>query len=139
MFGCAHRGMRPRRCKGHCRMMRLRSSPVERTRRIRLRRHDEPLLDRPEEIIVAAITCTRGQEPRSAVLVSTCMEYRGVEYALIQGLGRQVWKWSVSLDADRSATGQAATKAEAASQAERAIDRALALRKLRLVPPAGGT
>jgi hypothetical protein len=30
------------------------------------------------------------------------MEYRCVEYALIQGLGRQVWKWSVSLDADRS-------------------------------------
>ena len=23
MFGCARRGMRPRRCSGHCRMMRL--------------------------------------------------------------------------------------------------------------------
>ena len=67
------------------------------------------------------------------------MKYRGVEYALIQGLGRQVWKWSFSLNADPSTTGHAATKAEAASQAERAIDRALALKKLRLVPPAGGT
>jgi hypothetical protein len=71
-------------------------------------------------------TGTRGSEPRSAIPVSTGMKYRGVEYALIQGLGRQVWKWSISLDADHSATGQAATKAEAASQAERAIDRAQA-------------
>ena len=109
------------------------------TRKIGRRRHDEPPLDRLRAIIVAAVMCTRGSEPRSAIPVSTGMKYRGVEYALIQGLGRQVWKWSVSLDADRSATGQAATKAEAASQAERAIDRALALKKLRLVPPVGGT
>ena len=129
-----------RRCyKDHCRMTRSRSSRVVRTRKIKLRRHDERRSIGLRAIIVAAITCTRGSEPRSAILVSTSMEYRGVEYALIQGLGRQVWKWSVSLDADRSATGQAATKAEAASQAERAIDRALALKKLRLVPPVGGT
>jgi hypothetical protein len=32
-------------------------------------------------------------------------------------------------------TGQAATKSEAVTEAERAIDRALAPKKLRLVPP----
>jgi hypothetical protein len=107
------------------------------TKKIGRRRHDEPPLNRLRAIIVAAITCTRGSEPGRAILVSTSMEHRGVEYALIQGLGRQVWKWSVSLDGDRSATGQAATKAEAAAQAERAIDRALALKKLRLVKSCG--
>ena len=35
----------------------------------------------------------------------------------------------------KAATGQAATKAEAVAEAERAIDRALAPKKLRLVPP----
>jgi hypothetical protein len=44
-----------------------------------------------------------------------------------------VWKWQVAFD-NLSATGQAA---EAAAEAKRAIDRALAPKKLRLVPPGG--
>ena len=63
------------------------------------------------------------------------MKYREVDYIIEQGLGQQVWKWSVKLDADRSATGHEMTKAEAVRQAERAIDRAL---RLRLVLPHGG-
>jgi hypothetical protein len=63
------------------------------------------------------------------------MKYRGIEYSVVQGVGQHVWKWSVSLDTDRSTRGQAATKAEAVMEAERAIDRALAPKKLRLVPP----
>jgi hypothetical protein len=63
------------------------------------------------------------------------MKYRGLEYTIVQGIGRHVWKWSVAFDADHSASGQAMTKAEAVSEAERAIDRALAAKKLRLVPP----
>ena len=59
------------------------------------------------------------------------MEYRGIEYTVVQGIGRHIWKWSVAFDANHSATGQAATKA---SEAERAIDRALAPKKTRLVP-----
>jgi hypothetical protein len=47
-----------------------------------------------------------------------------------------LWKWSVSFDA-HSATGQAATKREAVTEAERAIDRALAVKKLRLVRRSG--
>ena len=42
---------------------------------------------------------------------------------------------SVAFDADHSEAGRAATKAEAISEAERAIDRALAPKKTRLVPP----
>ena len=68
------------------------------------------------------------------------MRYREVELSVVQGIGRQLWKWSVSFDSNHSATGQAATgqaatKREALAEAERAIDRALAPKKLRLVPP----
>ncbi len=63
------------------------------------------------------------------------MKHRDIEYTLVQGTGRHIWKWSVVLDGSRSAAGQAMTKAEAVSEAERAIDRALALKKMKLVPP----
>jgi hypothetical protein len=60
------------------------------------------------------------------------MEYLGVEYTIVQGIGRQLWKWAVSIDA-KPRTGQAATKSEA--EAERAIERALTSKKIRLVRP----
>jgi hypothetical protein len=41
------------------------------------------------------------------------MKHRGVQYTLVQGVGRHIWKWSVSFGADNPATGQPATKAEA--------------------------
>jgi hypothetical protein len=62
------------------------------------------------------------------------MRYRDIEYSLVQGLGRHLWKWSASV-ADVVITGQAITKSEAIKEAERAIDRALAPKKLRLVRP----
>jgi hypothetical protein len=62
------------------------------------------------------------------------MKYRDVEYTVVQGLGRQVWKWSVALGENASIKGQTATKAEAVAEAERKIDRTLAKKKLRLVP-----
>jgi len=58
------------------------------------------------------------------------MKYPGIEYTVVQGLGRQVWKWSVSLETGVPVKGQAAIKAEAVAEAERAIDRALAPKKL---------
>jgi hypothetical protein len=61
------------------------------------------------------------------------MRYREVEYTVVQGLGRHLWKWEFALEA-KAVTGKAATRAEAVAKAERAIDRALALKKLRLVP-----
>jgi hypothetical protein len=62
------------------------------------------------------------------------MIYRDVEYSVVQGIGRHLWKWSVSLDTGVSVGGQAVTKSEAVANAERAIDRALASKKLKLVP-----
>jgi hypothetical protein len=64
------------------------------------------------------------------------MKYRDIEYTVVQGLGRQLWKWGFALET-KVVTGQAATKAEAVAEAEQAIDRALAPKKLRgKYPPA---
>ena len=65
------------------------------------------------------------------------MKYRDVEYTVVQGIERGLWKWSASA-AGVVITGQAAIKSEAVAGAERAIDRALAPKKVRLVPPEGG-
>jgi hypothetical protein len=66
------------------------------------------------------------------------MKYREIEFSIVQGLGRNIWwKWSVQLDDGLSSKGQAMTKAEAVSKAQRAIDRALVSKKLRLVQPDG--
>lgn len=56
------------------------------------------------------------------------MEYRGIEYAVVQGLGRHLWKWSASV-ADVVIKGQAHSKSAAVAEAEKAIDRALAPKK----------
>jgi hypothetical protein len=40
------------------------------------------------------------------------MKYRDVEYTVVQGIQRQPWKWSFSID-ESIRTGQATTKAEA--------------------------
>jgi hypothetical protein len=61
------------------------------------------------------------------------MEYRGIEYSIVQGIGRHVWKWSASV-ANVVITGQAYSKSEALAAAEKAIDRALAPKKARLIP-----
>ena len=60
------------------------------------------------------------------------MRYRDVNYTVVQGQGRQLWKWSFALH-DKLHIGEAGTKAEAVSQAERAIDRALVFGKLGVV------
>jgi hypothetical protein len=62
------------------------------------------------------------------------MKHRNVEFSVVQGLGRQLWKWGFALNG-RAVTGQAATKAEAVSEAERAIDRALTSKNLKLIRP----
>jgi hypothetical protein len=62
------------------------------------------------------------------------MNYRGIEYSIVQGLGRNVWKWSASV-AGVAISGQEPIKKSAVAAAERAIDRELAPKKLRLVPP----
>jgi hypothetical protein len=46
------------------------------------------------------------------------MKYRGVEYTVVQGIERRVWKWSASVETGKTRSG-------AVTAAEKAIDRAL--------------
>ena len=62
------------------------------------------------------------------------MKYRDIEYTVLQGIERGVWKWSASV-AGVVITGQVAIKSKAVAAAEKAIDRALAAKRVRLVPP----
>jgi len=62
------------------------------------------------------------------------LKYRDVDYTIAQGIGKQLWKWAVTISG-LTFRGQAASKSQAITEAERAIDRALAPKKLRLVPP----
>ena len=64
------------------------------------------------------------------------LKYRDIEYRVVQGVERHLWKWSASV-ADVVITGQARSKLAAVVEAEKTIDRALALKKVRLVPPKG--
>ena len=52
-------------------------------------------------------------------------EYRGVEYAVVQGIERGAWKWSASAEGT-IVTGSEQTRPAAVTAAEKAIDRALA-------------
>ena len=62
------------------------------------------------------------------------MRYRDIEFTVVQGVGGHLWKWSASV-ADVVITGQAYSKVAAVVEAEKAIDRALAQKKVGLVPP----
>jgi hypothetical protein len=63
------------------------------------------------------------------------MEYRGVEYSVVQGVERGKWIWSLSLETNIKKSGQASNKPAAVIEVKRAIDRALDPKKRRLVPP----
>ena len=62
------------------------------------------------------------------------MKYRDIEYTVVQGVERGVWKWTASVGGV-VIRGHAAIKSEAVTGAEKAIDRALAAKKVRLIPP----
>jgi hypothetical protein len=66
------------------------------------------------------------------------MIYRDIEYTVVQGMERGVWKWSASV-AGVVVMGQAAIKSEAVAAAQKAIDRALAPKTVRRVPRTHGT
>jgi hypothetical protein len=61
-------------------------------------------------------------------------KYRDIEYTVVQGIERGVRKWLASVDGV-VIMGQAANKSEAVATAEKAIDRALAGKKVRLIRP----
>jgi hypothetical protein len=52
------------------------------------------------------------------------MEYRGIEYQIIQTLSRSEWKWVVHLGEDQTKFGVAASKPKAIDCAIKIIDRA---------------
>ena len=52
------------------------------------------------------------------------MKYRGVEYTVVQGIERGIWKWSASVEG-MIVTGNEQTRPAAVTAAEKAIDRAL--------------
>jgi hypothetical protein len=62
------------------------------------------------------------------------MEHRGVEYAIVQGVGKSMWKWTAWVGG-AVVSGQAHTKQAAVVSAEKAINRSLAIKKVRLEPP----
>jgi hypothetical protein len=62
------------------------------------------------------------------------MEYRGVEYAIVQGIGKHMWKWSTWIGG-AVVSGQAHTAQAAVVSAQKAIDRSLTIKKVRLLPP----
>jgi hypothetical protein len=65
---------------------------------------------------------------------SANMGYRGIKYAVVEGIGRYTWRRSAFIGG-AVLTGQAHSKQAAMVSAEKAIDRALAIQKIRLVPP----
>jgi hypothetical protein len=62
------------------------------------------------------------------------MEHRGVEWAIVQGIGKHMWKWTAWVGG-AVVSGQAHTKQAAVVSVEKVIDRSLAIKKVRLVPP----
>jgi hypothetical protein len=67
--------------------------------------------------------------PNSAGITNG-MEYRGVEYSVVQGVERGKWVWSLALDTNVKKSGLVGSKPAAVTVAERAIDRALDPRRL---------
>jgi hypothetical protein len=62
------------------------------------------------------------------------MEHRGIKYTVVQGIGRHMWTWTTSVAAGVMVMGKAHSNAAAVTAAEKAIDRALRVKKVRLVP-----
>jgi hypothetical protein len=61
------------------------------------------------------------------------MRYRGVEFTVVQGIERGVWKWSAYVEGI-IVTGNEQTRPAAVIAAEKSIERAITA-KLRTVPP----
>ena len=57
------------------------------------------------------------------------MEHRGVEYKIRQGVGRNVWKWSVSFEDGLTKSGQAVSRRRAITIVWHLIDEVLTFKK----------
>jgi hypothetical protein len=63
------------------------------------------------------------------------MEYRGKPITIVQGVEQDTWKWTVRLDEGTTKSGQEKTRGAAMASVVRLIDRTLAPKKVKLVPP----
>ena len=52
------------------------------------------------------------------------MLYRGVEYSVVQGIERHLWKWAATVSGTKI-SGYGRTRDEAIGNAEKAIERAI--------------
>ena len=52
------------------------------------------------------------------------MRYRGIEYSVVQGIERHLWKWAATV-AGTKISGQGSTRDEAIEKAKKAIARAI--------------
>ena len=62
------------------------------------------------------------------------MEYQGQEYSVLQGLDG-MWKWSVPMLVGQTKSGKEVNHAAGVKAAQRAIDKAMAPKKVRLQRP----
>jgi hypothetical protein len=67
------------------------------------------------------------------------MDYRGKHYTIVRGSGPYPWKWTVRLDDKTVRSGEAKSRAAATNSAVWLIDKELAPKKPKLVPPSDST
>ena len=65
------------------------------------------------------------------------MEYRGKQYTVVQGIGRDSWRWTVHLDEKTIKSGQATSRTAAMNSVVWLIDKALEPKKVNPDPPSG--
>jgi hypothetical protein len=73
---------------------------------------------------------------RVGVVRLSWMEYRGKNFTIVQGIGPDSWKWTVHLDEKTVKSGEATSRSTAKTSVVWLIDKALAPKKVKLVPPA---
>jgi hypothetical protein len=60
----------------------------------------------------------------------SCMEYKGIEYEVVQTANPTGWKWIVRLDADRRKSGISVSRMMAITNAKRAIEKKVRVKVL---------
>jgi hypothetical protein len=63
------------------------------------------------------------------------MEYRGKTYRIAQGIEPNSWKWAVHLDEKTVKSGESPSREAARNSVVWFVDRALAVKKVKLKPP----
>ena len=62
------------------------------------------------------------------------MEYKGIQYSVVQTIGAARWKWSIETEPGRMRGGIAATRLQAICKAKRAIEEAIKVKRTKSPP-----